>query len=120
MFIKDVRDCDEIIAGDNTRLRELFNPQIDKLELRYSFAVATIAPGASSLEHRLKNSEVYYFLAGRGEMQVGEETTRVQAGRIVYVPPQTKQKVTNDGTEDLMFICIVDPAWRPEDEEILE
>lgn len=120
MFVRDVRDCDEITAGDNTRLRELVNPLTDKLELRYSFAVATIAPETSSLEHRLLNSELYYFLAGRGEMQVGGETTRVQPGRIVYVPPGARQKVKNDGTEDLAFICIVDPAWRPEVEEILE
>jgi mannose-6-phosphate isomerase-like protein (cupin superfamily) len=120
MFIRDIRDCEEIIAGDNTRLTELVNPLADELELSYSFAVATIAPGTSSLEHRLKNSELYYFLAGQGEMLVGAEISRVQPGRIVYVPPGVKQKVNNDGTEDLKFICIVDPAWRQEDEEILE
>ncbi len=101
-------------------MRELFNPLKDKMELGYSFAVATIAPGKSSLLHRLKNSEVYYFLAGGGEMQVGGEIRRVRPGQAVYVPPGSVQKVKNTGTEDLMFICIVDPAWRVEEEEILE
>jgi len=120
MFIRDVRDRDEIIAGDHTRLRELFNPRKDKIELGYSFAVAVIAPGRSSLLHRLKTSEVYYFLAGRGEMQVGGDVNRVRPGQVVYVPPGGVQKVKNTGTENLMFICIVEPAWRAEDEEILE
>jgi mannose-6-phosphate isomerase-like protein (cupin superfamily) len=120
MFMRDVRDCTEITAGDGTRLRELFNPLKDKMELRYSVAVAVIAPGESSLLHRLKNSEVYYFLAGSGEMQVGGDIARVRPGQVVYVPPGGVQKVKNTGSEELMFICIVDPAWRAEDEEILE
>jgi mannose-6-phosphate isomerase-like protein (cupin superfamily) len=120
MFMRDVRDCTEIIAGDGTRLRELFNPLKDKMELRYSFAVATIAPGETSLLHRLKHSEVYYFLAGRGEMQVGGDNARVRPGQVVYVPPGGVQKLRNTGEEELMFICIVDPAWREEDEEVLE
>jgi mannose-6-phosphate isomerase-like protein (cupin superfamily) len=120
MFIRDVRNCDEIIAGDNARLRELFNPLKDELELGYSFAVASFAPGETSLLHRLKTSEVYYFLSGIGEIQLDGDTSVIRPGQAVYVPPNCAQKVKNTGTEDLMFICIVDPAWRQEDEEVLE
>jgi mannose-6-phosphate isomerase-like protein (cupin superfamily) len=37
----------------------------------------------------------------------------------VYIPPKAKQCITNFGKTDLTFICIVDPAWRKEDEEVV-
>jgi mannose-6-phosphate isomerase-like protein (cupin superfamily) len=29
------------------------------------------------------------------------------------------QWLENTGKEEIEFLCIVDPAWRPEDEEVL-
>jgi len=37
----------------------------------------------------------------------------------VYIPPHAGQFIHNPGTADLVFICIVDPAWRKEDEEVV-
>jgi len=42
------------------------------------------------------------------------------AGDTVYIPPRAKQQITNSGSVDLAFLCIVDPAWRSEDEEVVE
>lgn len=120
MFIRDIGDCDAITAGDNSVLRELINPHQDDLSVRYSFAVAMVEPGGTTYLHRLKNSEVYFILDGQGEMRVGDETAPVHAGHAVYIPPKAEQQITNTGDEDLLFVCIVDPAWREEDEEVLE
>jgi mannose-6-phosphate isomerase-like protein (cupin superfamily) len=38
----------------------------------------------------------------------------------LYVPPGGKQCLENTGNEDIEFLCLVDPAWRIEDERILE
>ncbi len=120
MFVRNLKNCPEFTAGDATRLRELFNPPKDTLELRYSLAHATVAPGKTSLLHRLKTSEVYYILEGEGEMHIDGEIAKVGPGDAIYIPPGTAQQITNTGSGDLVFICIVDPAWRAEDEEILE
>ena len=48
----------------------------------------------------------------------GEEAG-VLPGQAVYIPPGAVQYITNTGGDDLVFLCIVDPAWRAEDEEIL-
>ena len=42
------------------------------------------------------------------------------AGDVVYVPPRASQQIAATGDDELVFVCIVDPAWKPEDEEILE
>ena len=118
MFIRGLNDCPEILAGDSTRLRELLHPDKAPLDLRYSLAHAVVKPGDTSLRHRLSVSEVYYILEGEGLMRIGEETARVGTGQAVYIPPHAVQCITNTGTADLKFLCIVDPAWRPEEEEV--
>lgn len=120
MFIRRIADLPEFVAGDNTRLREVFNPLKDRLDLRYSFAVATVAPGETTFRHRLKHSEVYHLLEGEGDMYVDDECERVRAGDVIYIPPGAVQRIANTGGHDIVFVCIVDPAWKPEDEEILE
>lgn len=118
MFVKDLRDCEEFIAGDNTLLRELLHPDKAPLDLRYSLAHAKVKAGLTSFAHRLKTSEVYYILEGEGIMHIEEEEQPVKPGQAIYIPPGKRQFIHNSGTTDLIFLCIVDPAWRVEDEVI--
>jgi mannose-6-phosphate isomerase-like protein (cupin superfamily) len=120
MLIRDLKDRPEFIAGDNTVLRELFNPEKDDLNLRYSLAHARVKPGQTTYKHKLTSSEVYYILEGMGEMRIDDEVQSVGPDQAVYIPPNSVQYITNTGDTELVFLCIVDPAWRSEDEEILE
>lgn len=118
MLVQKLNACVEFIAGDNTRLRELLHPDKQPLELRYSLAHATLPVGETSQPHSLKTSEVYYILSGQGEMHIDDETQLVEPGDAVYIPPNTRQFIHSCGSEPLVFICIVDPAWRQEDETV--
>jgi mannose-6-phosphate isomerase-like protein (cupin superfamily) len=120
MFSTHVNECPEFLAGDHTRLRELFHPEKVSLKLGYSFAHGYLDPGTRSLWHRLQSSEVYYFIGGQGVMSVAERSIEVKAGAVVYVPPGMKQSLMNTGTGKIEFLCLVDPAWKMEDEEVLE
>ena len=120
MLIKDVSTCREIIAGDNSILRELISPQTDGVKISYSMARAIVKPGRTTRNHKLKSSETYFVLKGEGVMYVDSEQAVVKAGQLVYIPSLSEQKIRNTGNDDLVFLCIVDPAWKPEDEEILE
>jgi mannose-6-phosphate isomerase-like protein (cupin superfamily) len=119
VLIKRLKDCREITAGDRTRLRELLHPTRDAADIRYSLTVAWIASGQKSQPHRLKTAEVYYLIRGGGVMHVGDETAEVSAGDAVYIPPGATQWLENSGRDEIEFACIVDPAWRPEDEQVL-
>jgi len=120
MFIRDLKSCPEITAGDNASLRELFNPETDDLRLHFSLAYATVRPGDTTYSHKLKSAEVYYILEGEGEMYIDEEKEKVAPGQAIYIPANSLQKIKNIGSTDLKFLCIVDPAWKAEDEIILE
>ena len=120
MLVRKLYDCEEFVAGDSTLLRELLHPDKQAVNLRYSLAHAIVPVGETSTPHSLTTSEVYYILRGRGEMHIGDETQIVEPGDTVYIPPNAKQFIRNTSSEPLVFICIVDPAWRKEDETVYE
>lgn len=119
MLIRDVQECEEIVAGDETILREILHPHREALEIRYSLAHAIVKPGSASRPHKLTSSEVYYILQGTGQMHIDGESAPIGPGQVVYIPPDATQYIQNTGNIDLKFLCIVDPAWQAEDEEIL-
>lgn len=118
MLIRRLDDCAEFLAGDGTLLREYLHPDKAPLDLRYSLAHATVRRGQTSLEHRLSHSEVYCILEGEGDLRIDGESRRVTAGDVAYIPPGSIQCIRNVGDGELKFLCIVDPAWRPECEEV--
>ena len=115
-----LQDCDEFVGGDDSILRELLHPDKTDVKIRYSLAHATIKPGTRTKPHRLRTAEVYYILAGRGRMRIDDEVSEVSDDCAVYIPPGSTQSIENIGAGGLVFLCIVDPAWRREDEEIVE
>ena len=116
----NLADRPEFLAGDHTVLRELLHPAKHALALAYSMAHGTLAPGGRSKCHRLSSSEVYYIIAGQGRLTVDDSVVEVEPGSVVYVPPGGKQSLENSGPTAIEFLCMVDPAWRLEDEEVLE
>ena len=118
MLVRKLKECEEFTAGDGTILRELLHPDKQPLALRYSLAHAIVPVGQTSIPHSLTTSEVYYIIQGQGEMHIDEETQRIEPGDAVYIPPNARQYVHNCGDEPLVFVCMVDPAWRVEDETI--
>lgn len=88
-----------------------------------SLARARVEPGVTTRWHRLKGtSERYFIISGRGLMEVGEQPPQeVTAGDIVLIPPMCPQRITNIGSEDLIFLAICTPRFTQDAyEEIAE
>lgn len=113
-------DRPEFLAGDHTRLREILHPAKHQLNLGYSLAHGTLGPGRRSKWHVLASSEVYYFIAGQGRFMIDDQVLSVEPGTTLYVPPGGKQSLENTGNSEIEFLCLVDPAWKAEDEQVLE
>jgi cytosine deaminase len=123
MIIRDIRDAEYFRARDLCLLCELLHPKnfVELIRIRCSLAHAVVRPREATLPHRLRESgEVYYILSGSGVMHIGDETAPVHEGQAIYIPLGSVQFIENSGTKDLVFLAIVDPAWREEDEEILD
>lgn len=121
MLIKDIKKCKYFKAMDKTVLCELLHPENENIERGCSIAHAVLKQDESSLPHRVKESvEIYYILEGDGVMHIEEESSKVQPGQAVYIPPHAKQWIENVGKADLKFLCIVSPPWREDNEELCE
>jgi len=120
VFKVTLSERQEFLAGDHTRLREIFHPAKHQLQLGYSLARGTLGPGQRSKRHVLKSSEVYYFIAGQGRLTINNREVPIEAGTTLYVPPGGVQSLENTGNHEMEFLCLVDPAWRAEDEQVLD
>ena len=69
-------------------------------------------PGAATEEHYHRASEeIYLFTGGSGRMRLGEEESDVRAGDTVVIPPGTRHKLWNTGSEPLKLLCCCSPPY---------
>jgi len=118
--LKKLQDIDVIEGSEGTKIRQIFHPHNTFGGIRYSISHSVVTPGKKSKLHKMKTSEVYYILEGEGILQIDDETFNVSKDQTIYIPPHSRQRIENTGKYELKFLCIVDPAWKHEDEEILE
>ena len=71
-----------------------------------------LAAGEACGQHSTKqHEELLVFLAGRGEVMIGDnDRLSVGAGKVAYIPPNTLHDVKNTSTEPLAYIYCVAPA----------
>ncbi|MEX0656369.1 MAG: cupin domain-containing protein [Nitrosopumilaceae archaeon] len=120
MIIKKLQNLNKIDGIEGTIIFQIFHPHNTLSGVRYSVSHSTIKPEKRSKRHKMKTSEVYYILEGNGVIHIDEESQIVSKDDAVYIPPFSVQFIENTGTSDLKFLCIVDPAWKQEDEIIVE
>jgi len=87
-----------------------------------SIARARVAPGVTTRWHRLTGTtERYVILEGSGRVEVGSLSPQdVNIGDVVVIPPSCRQRITNLGQGDLIFLAICTPRFRPELYEDIE
>jgi mannose-6-phosphate isomerase-like protein (cupin superfamily) len=87
-----------------------------------SIARARVVPGAATRWHRVRDIvERYIILEGKGRVAVGRlPPQEVNPGDVVLIPPDCRQRITNIGTQDLIFLCLCTPCFIPEAYEDLE
>ncbi len=120
MITVDLDSAESIDGDEGTQIKQIFHPHNTMLGIRYSIIKCSLWPGKRSKQHMLKSSEVYYVLSGSGVLYIDEQEFKVKADQAVYVPPHSKQNIQNTGDVPLEFLCIVDPAWKKEDEIIIK
>ena len=114
----DIQNADRVVAfttKDGSEIRELLAHRNSCIR-NQTLAEARLLVGGSTAPHRhLKTEEIYYILAGRGEMRIGEETREVSPGDAIAIPPGEVHEITNTGNEVLSFLCCCAPGYEHED-----
>lgn len=54
-----------------------------------------------------KREEVLYIIEGEALVEMDGEKEYVEAGSMVYIPPQKRHNVKNEADEDLKYVYVV-------------
>ncbi len=81
-----------------------------------SVARARVPVGVTTRWHRLRDTvERYLVQSGRGVVEIDEGPPRdVGPGDLVHSPAMARQRIHNPGPEELVFLAICTPRFRPE------
>ncbi len=79
-----------------------------------TFARARVTPGVTTEWHALEGvSERYIITEGTGRMEVADlAPVDVVPGDTVFIPAGVRQRITNTGTQDLIFYCVCTPPFQ--------
>ena len=107
--ILKANEADEYYFDEGCFILELSNSPADP---GVSIARARVKAGVTTKLHRLKGIvERYVILSGMAKVEVaGLESQQVSAGDVVIIPSLCPQRITNIGTEDLVFFSHLYPA----------
>jgi mannose-6-phosphate isomerase-like protein (cupin superfamily) len=85
----------------------------DKSDPQMSIALARVEPGVTTAFHYLEGiDERYLMISGKGSVEIGDMQPRVvKTGDVVYIPAGTRQRITNTGSDDLLFYCVCTPPF---------
>lgn len=85
----------------------------DKNDPELSVALARVAPGVTTAWHRVRDTaERYLILQGSGFVEVGDSIAEsVVPGDVVRIAPNERQRIRNDGSDDLLFYAICTPRF---------
>ena len=109
----------EFYIDEGCYITELSNTAEDAA---VSIARARVKPGTATRWHRLvATAERYIILEGSGFVEVGEKLQKdVGVGDVVLIPPMSRQRITNTGDKDLVFLAICTPRFIDEVYEDIE
>jgi mannose-6-phosphate isomerase-like protein (cupin superfamily) len=102
-----------LFEAEGCYITELSNSPADPA---VSIAKARVESNVTTSWHQLSGvTERYCILEGTGVVEVGNEDPKnVSVGDVVIIPPMTRQRITNNGETDLIFLAICTPRFTPE------
>jgi len=108
--IKFLNLDDEFYTPEKCFITEVSNSEDDP---GLSIARARVEPGVTTQWHRLQaTAERYCIVSGSGQVEIGDlDPEEVNPGDVVIIPPDERQRITNTGREDLIFLAICTPRF---------
>jgi len=78
-----------------------------------------IPTGGNTASHSHFEGELFYIICGQGLMEIAGETSRLESGDLVVIPPFSVHELRNTGAEELCFLSVYSddveiPAIAPE------
>jgi len=101
----------EFYIDEGCYITELSNSDNDP---SLSIARARVEPGVTTQLHELISTvERYVILEGEGLVEAGDLSPQaIRPCDVVIIPSRCRQKITNTGANDLIFLAICSPRFQ--------
>lgn len=96
--------AERVKAGTGTTRQVLIGPQEAP---NFALRRFIMEPGGGMPKHTNTVEHEQYVLRGRATVGIGEETVRVSAGDVLYIPAGTPHWYQAEGQEPFEFLCVV-------------
>jgi mannose-6-phosphate isomerase-like protein (cupin superfamily) len=114
----DVRARDQatpFITVDGSEIRSLLD-RTNAPVANQSLAEATIPAGEATVRHYHRDAEeIYYLVAGSGEMEIDGERRDVTVGDAILIPPGAWHQIRAHAEGAVRLLCCCSPPYRHED-----
>ena len=115
MEVRSLDGAAPFTTKDGSTIRELIGLPTSPRVRNQSLAEATLAPGQATERHYHRESEeIYFLLAGGGELEIDGERRSVGPGDAVLIPPGARHALLA-GPEGARLLCCCAPPYRHED-----
>ncbi len=110
MRLQSLDRAEPFTTKDGSTIRELHRTSAQSL------AEAVLEPGQSTRRHyHARSEEIYFVTKGSGELEVDGESRTVRPGDAILIPPGVWHTLENDGTSELLILCMCSPPYSHED-----
>ena len=110
MNLRSLERAEPFITKDGSTIRELHHTDVQSL------AEAALEPDQATERHyHGRTEEIYFVTKGSGSLEVDGETRTVRPGDAVLIPPRAWHTLENDGTSELLILCMCSPPYSDED-----
>jgi mannose-6-phosphate isomerase-like protein (cupin superfamily) len=104
--LQSLGKAEPFTTKDGSTIRELHHTAAQSL------AEAALEPGQATERHyHGRSEEIYFVTKGAGSLEVDGETRRVRPGDAVLIPPGAWHTLENDGTSELLILCMCVPPY---------
>ena len=120
MMIADLQAIEGRAYPAHRRTQNLVGGASPIQAVNFCMGYVTLEPQGGQVPwHNQEQEEVYFIVAGTGEMCLGDERQTVTDGQVVAIPPGVFHQLTNIGDTPLLMIYCYGPAgdvahWKQE------
>lgn len=112
-YIQRFQSSKEYFFREGCFINELSNHPEDP---ELSIARARVESGVTTQWHQLRETiERYLILEGNGIVEIADHPAQhVSPGDVVTIPANTRQRITNTSAQDLVFLALCTPRFKPD------
>jgi quercetin dioxygenase-like cupin family protein len=92
-------------GAQGVRMRMLVGPEHNAPN--FHMRQFEVAPGGNTPHHHHDYEHEVFVLGGKGIVRTEAGDKQLEAGTVVYMPPNEKHQFVNQGDEALSFLCLI-------------